>query len=229
MAIPTYEYTTLKKVIAKAKTRLMPFGMTVDTTWDVFLKDAAIEAAEEMMTALDFNEYTATLEICDFVAILPKNFVTFDRSGSLVFTTDGVVNNGTQLTPYNSGYGVVYTGAPFVTNSPFIGGIQDGYIPTINIQDGKIYFSNNITNTECTISYLGVNIDSNGDMQIPKMNERPIRYFIMAEWKRANGINGWQTDQALWSQGKRDRRGKANLGTAFQRDAAIRAWNALLG
>jgi len=224
MAIPTYEYTTMKKIIARATTRLQ---ITDTTAWYPFLKDCAIEAASEMMTALDFNEYTATLPICDFVAVLPENFVNFDRPNPLQFTIDGQVAVGNTVAPFLNGYGVVYTGGAIIMNSPWPGSQQAFYVPTINIQDGKLYFSNNISNDECTISYLGVNIDKNGDLQIPKLNERVIMYFLMCEYKRQVGLP-WQTDQLLWAQGKKDRKAKANLPDSFEKEAAIACWNRLV-
>lgn len=228
MAIATYEYTTLRKIIALAKTRLMPLGLTTDTTWDIFLKGCAIEAAREMMTELDFYEYTASLDIVDFVAVLPQNFVIFDRPEPLVFTINGQVGSvNTTDDPYSNQLSVMYIGNSFVVNSPFSGNVTAGLQPTINVQDGKIYFSNNISFTQCTISYLGVLIDENGEMKIPMMNERVIMYFIIAEWKRANGI-AWQVDQQLWSQGKKDRRGKANLPDSFEKAAAAINWNRLI-
>lgn len=229
MAIATYNYVTLRQVIANAKLRCMPHLSASDTTWDMFFKSAAIEASKEMMTALDFNEYTRTLEICDYIAILPSNFVMFDKPQPLVFTVDGQVGTANSVDlPYNNSLSVSYIGNAFIVNSPYSGTFNNGFQPTINVQDGKLYFSTNITNTECTISYLGVNVDENGVMQIPEMNARVIMYFLISEFKRANGINGWQTDQALWSQGKKDRKGKANLPGSFERVAGQINWNRLV-
>jgi hypothetical protein len=224
MSEPTYSYTTIDKIVARLKIRL---GLENTNTQDFFLRDCVIEAAKEMSTAQDFVQNTAVLEICDFKAQLPCDFVRFNRgSGAnppLVFTENGVAINRA----FYAGFQVVWTDGPFLTALPYPAVMGQG-LPTMNIQDGYIYFSNNIDALECTISYLAINLDEAGKLKIPANNERPIFNFGMYQWAQRNGepASVYQDYNRLWTQGKLEKRGLSKLLDTFQRDKLIAIMNA---
>jgi hypothetical protein len=219
MSSPTYEYTSIPKIIARAKVRLK---ITASNTADVdlFLKDCVIEAAKQMSTAEDFIEKTTTLPIVDYRAELPCDFFTFDRGNignqPIVFTRNGTAVI-TASTP--SVWNIIETGQPFVTNSPYNENSNITF-PVINIQDGYIYFSTNVEESECTISYLAVNLDENGDVKIPENNARAIMNYAMSEYCLANGmpVNMWQEYRRIWTNGKMEQRGRSKLLDSFGRE-----------
>lgn len=225
MSSPTYEFTTLKKLIARTKVRLKIEHLNTD---DLFIKDCIVEAASIMGTEQDFIQKTATLEITsDFTALLPFDFFEFNRGNTenppLVFTQNGEVLN-TISTGYTS---AVFTDSPFVTSSPFTANPID--IASLNIQNGVIYFSNNINATECKISYLAVNYDENGDIKIPQNNSRAIMNYAMSEWGLANGLPNGQVAEyrKIWTQGKLEQRGRSKLLDTFKRERMYRIMNSI--
>jgi hypothetical protein len=228
MAIATYQYITIQEMIAQVKGRLK---LTNTTSEDPILRQYLSEGAGEMMTTLDLPQFTATINIDCFVAELPCNFVGFNRGSEcdppLVFTVAGRVQQPSVISScYAANFNVVYTGGPFLTASPYQGFSCDCGIPIINIQNGKIYFSNNVDATECTISYMGLNVDENGKILIPKLNARPLTNFAMYQWCLDNG-KPWQEYQRIWTQGKRHRTGLANLPDPWQKAQISRIMNTL--
>ena len=223
MSSPTYEISSLKKILARAKVRL---SIENTNTFDFFLKDCILEAAKKMDTREDLIEKTAELEISDnFTACLPSDFVKFDRGqgilSPLVFsqdTNDITYPNNAFLTP-------IFTDAPFINCAP--GQYPIVTNPTINIQNGIIYFSNNVTTRSCRISYLAVNLDEAGDIIIPENNARAILNYAMWQWCLANGkpANMWNEYKMTWVNSKLARRGQSRLLDTFQRDRMYRIMN----
>lgn len=226
MSSPTYSYTTIDKIVARCMVRLGITGINTESVV-LFLKDCVVEAAKEMSTAQDFLEKTAVLEICNYTADLPCDFVRFDRgtpiNPPIVFTINGRAATDNQLSTRT----VAYTGAPFLTAIPYGDSYNTG-IPTINIQDGKIYFSTNTEATECAISYLAINLDEAGKMQIPENNERPIMNYALYQYSQRNGepANVYQDYNRIWTQGKLEKRGMSRLLDSFQRAKLAAIMNA---
>lgn len=221
MSSATYSYTTIDKIVARCMVRLGITGINTESVV-LFLKDCVIEAAKEMSTAQDFLEKTAVLEICNYSADLPCDFVRFDRGNPIVFTVEG------RAVTENPSNFIAYTGAPFLTAVPF-GDISNySGVSTINIQDGKIYFSTNTEATECTISYLAINLDEAGKLQIPENNERPIMNYALYQYSQRNGepANVYQDYNRIWTQGKLEKRGMSKLLDSFQRAKLAAIMNA---
>lgn len=224
MSYAAFDYTTFREILAKVKIAL---GIIDGTLEDSQIRLHAITAAAEMMTAKETVELTATLEICDFMAKLPCEFVELDREDSVVFTTDGIVDRNAWWSNWN----MVYTGEAFLTCSPFNGACDPYQVPVIEVQDGYLHFSNNITATEVKISYLGLLIDENGDVKIPKINSLPIEYYCYWIY---GALTGTFTEanitrfQVLWTNGKGHRRAKAKMPDEYQKEAIGRTMNRLL-
>ena len=223
MSIPTYEYTTLKKILGKVKLDLR----LESAAEDIYLINYITRLAPEMMTATDFVELTETIEICDDKAKLPCGFVRFDRPHPLKFTTNGQAN----CNNYFNWFDVVYTGGAFVTCNPKSGCDVRWGVPSVQVQDGYIYFSNNIGATECTISYLSVLLDVNGDCKIPLTNERPIIEGVKWMYKMDLGEPQakWITHRQVWYNGKQDRRGLANIPDSFEQERLAWTFNSMFG
>lgn len=224
MSYAAFEYTSVKKILAETKIQL---GIINSTTEDIALTMWIIEGANEMMTLKELVELTAVLPIDGFKAQLPCEFVRFDKSGSIVFTTNGQVDCSSWI----SNWSVVYTGGPFISCSPFNNDfVSNCGVPVINVQDGYIYFSNNVDAEECTISYQGLNVTEDGDVKIPAVNGRPIRAYASGQYGLANGMRGdiIQSYLTTWTNGKLHRRAKAAIPDAFQRQQISRTMHSLL-
>lgn len=222
----TYEYVTIAEMIAQIKGRL---GLTHTNSQDPILRQHLGELSGEMMTTLDLPQFTATLKIDGFVADLPCNFVGFNKGTQwnppLVFTVDGQIPDRNVISScYASNFNVVYTGGPFLTASPYSNFPCGFGLPVINIQNGKIYFSNNVDATECTISFMGLNIDDNGKVLIPKLNARPLINGAMYQWCLDNG-RPYDEYKRVWVKGKLHRRGLANLPDVWEKAQLSRIMN----
>lgn len=220
MAYPTYDTVPLSQVIADTK---MELRIENGTPEDVYIKRYIKTCVNAMSTAQDYLEKTATLDISDnFIAVLPCDFVKFDRPCPIVFTSNGSVPHS----GYFSYFQVTYTGGPFLTATPFNPNLANWGWPTVQVQGGNLYFSNNIGATECTISYLAINTDDNGQIVIPKHNMRAIVAGATFMYKRS--INQpYQDYQREWFLGKRDAKGESNLPDSLEQQRLIYIWNSL--
>lgn len=213
-----------KKLLADLKFELRLDGTTLE---DIYLKRYIILCAKEMMTPDDYVELTATIDIVNYIAQLPCEFVKFDRGSRsdspIVFTTNGVVANS----GYYQNFSVTYTGSPFLTCSPYNSNNCQYGTPTIQVQNGRLFFSNNIGASECTISYLGLRVDASGQAIVPEANGRVIvaggAYMYLRSIKEPYGDY-----QREWSFGKLDRRGEQNLPDTLEQQELTRQWNSML-
>lgn len=217
MSYPTFEYVTIDRILAECKIELDLQG----TTDDIRITRWIIEAVNEMQTLLDYVEKTAVLQINNAQAVLPCDFVRFDRPHPILFTQDGVTTDNSFL----DNYSLTYNGAAFLTNSPF-----GQFLSTAEVQDGRIYFSTNITSTQCTISYLSISTEEDGSLKIPIINKRPIIAYVGYKYLRATAGRG---DLMLdykneWTYGKLDRRGKSVIPDSLQKEQIARIMNTTL-
>jgi len=226
MSSPTYEFSSLRKILARSKVRL---GIENTNTYDFFLKDCIIEAAKKMDTREDLIEKTAELEITDdFTACLPSDFVKFDRGQGILSPLVFAEGENEVVYPNNAFLTPIFTNAPFINCAPSQYPI--GYQPTINIQNGIIYFSNNVTTRACRISYLAVNLEENGDVKIPENNARAILNYAMWQWSLANDEpkTKWIEYKTTWVNSKLARRGQSRLLDTFERDRMYRIMNEVI-
>ena len=216
MSIATFDYVTIDELLAKVKIDLDIQG----TLSDIRLVRLIIEAADEMQTLWDYVENEAFLDIdpTTGIAVLPCDFVKFDRPNPIVLTIAGLPNTST----YSDNYGLTYTGGAFLKSQRCSS--------TVQVQDGKLYFSSGIKEAQCHISYLAVNVDENGSVKIPKNNERPIMAYCGYKMTRANNGRGdvMLDYKAEWTNGKLDRRGKAAVLDSLQKQQMSRIMNTTL-
>lgn len=235
-AVPTYAKTTVDELIASAKVRLKITALNTDEA-DLFLKEYILEGVSEMATANDFIEKTSEpIEICNNRIELPCDFVTFDRGDiftpPIIFTENGQPITGL----YCTGFIITATSRPFVQD-PF-GNISctpcNGFNAwcgpiTATVQDGYLLFSSNVDATECIISYLGLNWDSEGVLKVLRSHKRPIVNHAMAQWCLEMGDRVRYAEyNRIWTQGKLAARGQANMLDAFKREQMYRIMNTLL-
>ena len=216
MALPTYEYITIDRILAEVKIDLDIQG----SLSDIRLVRWIIEAVDEMSTLWDYVENEAFLDINPHtgIAILPCDFVRFDRPNPIILTHAGLPDTST----YADNYGLTYTGGAFLKSQRCSA--------TVQVQDGKLYFSTGISEGQCKISYLAVNVDEDGSVKVPIMNKRPVIAYCGYKWLRAsNGRGDLMLDyKAEWTQGKLDRRGKAAVLDSLQKQQMSRIMNATL-
>lgn len=223
MAIATYSYVLVKELVAKAKINCGIYNGTLrDTDFKYWIQ----EAANEMCTALEYKEYTATLPICDHSAKLPCEFVKFDKPHPIAFTSSGLEKS----TDWIANWRVTYTGGAFVTCSPINQTSTILGVPTIMVQNGEILFSNNIDATEVTISYLGLYVNDDGVPYIPEKNARPIIAYAcymyhLTGLSADNIIERWNR---LWTNGKLQRRAASKIPDSLQKEQISRIMNTLL-
>lgn len=217
MTLPTYKYITIDQLLAESKIELDVQG----TNDDIRIIRWIIEGLDEMQTLWDYLQKTVVLDIANSIAVLPSDFVRFNRPHPILFTQEGLTSDNTFLDNYT----LTYNGSAFLVNAPYT-----PFLTTAEVQDGKIYFSSNVTETQCTISYLAANLDENGSIKIPAVNKRPVIAYVGYKYLRATAGRGdlmldYKTE---WTQGKLDRRAKSALLDSLQREQMSRIMNTTL-
>lgn len=222
---PTYKLIPASQLLASIKVDLR---LTDINTEDLYLKRQMIQAINEMSTTTDFIEKTETLEIDDnFCAELPCDFVTFDRGNvlnpPLIFTVDGQI----VLSVHQTYFTAYFNNQPFINNSPYPQ--FDSGVPTLNIQNGTIYFSTNIPTHQCKISYLAVNTDSAGNVLIPAGNERAISNYVCYRYHLSlkEPQNVWWEYKTVWTNCKLAARGQSQLLDTYERALLTATMNSL--
>lgn len=98
---------------------------------------------------------------------LPKGFYELNGSNPIrTFNNSDNVNHGA-LAP-----------------SAVVDGFYKGsFSPCLSakVVGGYIYFGSETTDNMCEIAFLGLNVDSNGNLQIPRIADLCVRYFTIAE------------------------------------------------
>lgn len=76
--------------------------------------------------------------------------------------------------------------APSVPTDGFYKG-QFNDIEDAKVVNGYIYFGSAVTDTMCQISFLGLNVDSNGNLSIPRIADLAVRFYAMAQFYLLEG------------------------------------------
>lgn len=209
----------------------------VDTTmYDFYLKDSINLGLKELKNVGLQIPCITQLEIVNLRAKLPKGFIRLLKRNPIVYvdaagkaingtgnnevtviaTTVGGSNIGQTSFPTTSP--VFHYSAPqfvndtFFKESPYdvnfaIGG-------SVNLVNGWLYFSDDVISNFVKVSYLGANMDENGDLLIPSYCERALRAFAAYRFcrrffeKYAAVLPDYKRE---WSNAKRECRGYAVL------------------
>jgi hypothetical protein len=168
--IGSFETTTLDAILAGAKMRLR---LRDTTSEDLLLKDLIVEGLKKSRVPSLFIRREEYIDIENYVAQLPCDFVKFDKVNPIRLIDNN--NEGSWLIPQ------------FIDNTYF------SYDPDINnyglytrfgtvTQNGKyLYFSSDISALRALISYLGTNVDQDGEIIIPEIMDSVLVAY--ACWK----------------------------------------------
>ncbi len=168
--IGSFETTTLDAILAGAKMRLR---LRDTTSEDLLLKDLIVEGLKKSRVPSLFIRKEEYIEIENYVSQLPCDFVKFDKINPIRLIDNN--NEGSWLIPQ------------FIDNTFF------SYDPDINnyglytrfgtvTQNGKyLYFSSDISALRALISYLGTNVDQDGEIVIPEIMDSVLVAY--ACWK----------------------------------------------
>jgi hypothetical protein len=196
----TYEYIDIPYVLAGIK---MQLGLRESTSEDIYLMDSINQILKELRNFGTLSYLVTQLEIdhegATPKAQLPIGFIRFTKRGSIVFTDaegnavpaiisdvqTSVVVDGAGGDLGTMVYSFPYTSIPysqpvflnnaFFENSPYQSGTLGGV--SMNIVDGWIYFSSNLTADFVKIAYLGSNMED-GKIKIPTYAELALRYGV---------------------------------------------------
>lgn len=120
-----------------------------------------------------FVKQVRQLPIKDGVVCLPKGFrqlIAF-RTG-----VEGACSKG------------IYVDMPFIKNCGCSINVTDmvQMEGAAEIQNDKLVFHTETTDTECTLAYMGLNVDDNGIMLIPDDYERGLTAFVCWKYTQQN-------------------------------------------
>jgi hypothetical protein len=180
-------------IVAGAK---MELDLTSTTTQDFYLENKVNEGIGALRSAYTLIPSIAVLEIDPdtFSAKLPKGFVRLMGKNSvrILDNTRNQSDNGTVILGTTSPIGN--------SNGFYKGDLAINF--TAQVVDGYLYFGSAITQTMCEISYVGTNIDANGELKIPALAYRPLLAFVCSEWLFKNNDPKSQKWDLRWKQGK---------------------------
>jgi hypothetical protein len=202
-----YDYIEFPYLLAGVKSKL---GLRETTSEDLFLIDALNFCLTQKLKNFGVQTYCVTqLQVEDNGGTprvkLPKGFIRFVKKDPIVYVdasgkaTIGVDSNtftntytdadgnllgsltvetGSVLTA--NLYAPTFTNNTFFKDSPFESNLLLG--GTVNVQNGYIYFSSNVTAQYVKIAYLGVNFGESGKMLIPAYCEDALVNYAAREW-----------------------------------------------
>ena len=181
-------------IVAGAK---MELDLTSTTTQDFYLENKVNEGIGALRSAYTLIPSIAVLDIDPdtFSVKLPKGFVKLLGKNSIriLDNTRNQSNNGKDVQGTTSPVGN--------SNGFFKGDLAINF--TAEVVDGYIYFGSAITQDKCEISYIGTNIDANGELKIPALAYRPLLAFVCSEWLFKNNDPKSAKWERRWMQGKR--------------------------
>ena len=154
-----YETISVKEVMAGCKMQLR----LKDSSHDDFLALYIHEGIRHLNCLSLFVKKQCTIEIVDLKSKLPDGFqqllgLRYSK------TTDGKIKHQNML----------YIDKKYI-NSPST--TVSNYEDTFQINNGYIYYNNDVNATEATLSYLGLNIDEFGNMVVYSDYERALRAY----------------------------------------------------
>lgn len=168
--IGSFETTTLDSILAGAKMRLR---LRDTTSEDLLLKDLIVEGLKKSRVPSLFIRKEEYIEIDNLVAQLPCDFVKFDKINPIRLIDND--NQGTWIIPQ-------FTDNTFFSYDNDLES-YNSYIRFGTVtQNGKyLYFSSDIESRRALISYLGTNVDQDGEIVIPELMDSVLVAY--ACWK----------------------------------------------
>lgn len=168
--IGSFETTTLDSILAGAKMRLR---LRDTTSEDLLLKDLIVEGLKKSRVPSLFIRKEECIEIDNLVAQLPCDFVKFDKINPIRLIDND--NQGTWIIPQ-------FTDNTFFSYDNDLES-YNSYIRFGTVtQNGKyLYFSSDIESRRALISYLGTNVDQDGEIVIPELMDSVLVAY--ACWK----------------------------------------------
>jgi hypothetical protein len=197
----TYETVTENYILSGVKLRLQ---IKDTTAHDFFIKDLINTAVKRLRNLGTLIPAVAQLPIVDYRAQLPNGFVRFTQPYSIVFVdADGSASGIHNAYPN-------YTGQAFFKNSPDTA-LSTAFGGTVDIANGYLYFSTNITATFVKIAYISTNVDQDGNVLIPAIAEDAIGAFCAWNFTRVfpekYGNYIIQSYENEWKMGKKALKG----------------------
>lgn len=236
-----YEYITEDYVLAGAKQDL---GLTDSTIYDLYLKDAINLGLKELRNLGTQTPAVTQLHIDNHRCKLPKGFIRFTKINPLVYVdVEGRAINGTSTqditviatTAQGSDLGSTsipssspvfrYSAPAFINNAFFKDSPYDQSFAiggSVNIVNGWLYFSSDVTARYVKIAYMSSAVDDNGDLLIPSYTERALRAFACMRFCRTNFekySSVFPSYEMEWKRAKADCKGYAALPSSLDYSA----------
>lgn len=199
--IGLFDTITADYIVNGAK---MELDLVSTTTQDVYLLNKVNEGLGALrnfytqvpqIAVLDINPVTLSAQVPNgFIRLMGNNSVRLLDDSVNILIGDKKQQGNLPVPPTSDGF--------FKGNLAYYAGAK--------VVDGYIYFNNDITQTQCEISYLGTNIDEKGDLKIPAIAYRVLLSFVCSEWLYKNNDKRYAKWDERWRSGKAWLRGIYN-------------------
>lgn len=254
--VGTFDYVTEDYILAGAKQKL---GLRDTTLEDAYLKDLINECVgTQLRNAGTRVQIVTQLEIERVGGVtprakLPSGFGRLTKKLPIVYvnaegnavngisngvvTTTTIETDGTLIGNTTNGAASVYLGysspvyinTGFYENSPYgnaniLGGVA-------SVQDGYIYFSNNVTADFVKVAYLGTKQDDSGSLMIPTLCGPAVEAYSCWRWCLTNFTTHGQvapTYERIWISQNRKAKANFNLPDSLEYSALNLSMNSLI-
>ena len=162
-----FDSVSENEILQKVKFRL---GITDTPMNDAYILEVINDKLRDLVNFFTFTPKIAQLpiDLVNFVAPLPKGFLyLYGKSPVRTFTSN--------------------TTTPSVLTTP--NAIADGFFKGTlsdhdfaSVMDGYLRFGTGVTDNWCQISFIGANLDANGELKIPRAADRCLTYGAMADF-----------------------------------------------
>ena len=160
-----YDTVSENEIVQRVKLKL---GISDTLLHDAYLYNSLNDNLRRLRNFFVFPSCIAQIpiDLTTYTAPLPKGFIILEGHSPIrTFASIGSLDSSAPYMPTNG----FYKGS-FNNNT------------SARVKDGFIYFGSAVEDTYCQISYIGVALDENGDLLLPRVADMCLTWGVMAEF-----------------------------------------------
>lgn len=160
-----YDVVSENEIIQRVKLKL---GIMDTNGHDAYLYNSLNDKVRQLRNFFTFPSHIAEIpiDLTTFTAPLPKGFIILEGQNPIrTFASLGSLNST----------------APNMPTSGFYKGSFNNNTSAV-VKDNYIWFGSQIEDSWCQISYIGIALDANGELSLPRVADLCLTYGVCAEF-----------------------------------------------
>jgi hypothetical protein len=160
-----YDVVSENEIIQRVKLKL---GISDTPLHDAYLYNSLNDKVRQLRNFFVFPSHVAQIpiDLTTFTAPLPKGFIILEGHNPIrTFASIGSLNSSAPYMPTNG----FYKGS-FNNNT------------SARVKDGYVWFGTQIEDSYCQISYIGIALDENGELSLPRVADLCLTYGVMSDF-----------------------------------------------